>query len=102
MSGFVSRHCQVRYKPFCSNAEYDARGRYHDCLAAALQDEQSPTSGSRWWSVVHQSFLINMCTGPGLGHTSTVWGAAFEAGGKRMVSCSDDCTLKVHQEIHPG
>lgn len=33
--------------------------------------------------------------GPGVGHTSTVWELAFDAEGRRMVSCSDDATLKV-------
>ena len=33
--------------------------------------------------------------GPGLGHSSTVWGVAFDREGKRMVSCSDDQTLRV-------
>lgn len=33
--------------------------------------------------------------GPGLGHSSTVWGVAFDASGQRMVSCSDDLTLKI-------
>lgn len=29
------------------------------------------------------------------GHTSTVWEVAFDPQGSRMVSCSDDATLKV-------
>ncbi|KAL4418689.1 hypothetical protein ABPG77_001259 [Micractinium sp. CCAP 211/92] len=29
------------------------------------------------------------------GHSSTVWEVAFDAAGQRMVSCSDDCTLRV-------
>ncbi len=33
--------------------------------------------------------------GPGLGHTSTVWGIAFDKEGRQMVSCSDDQTLRV-------
>ena len=33
--------------------------------------------------------------GPGVGHTSTVWEVAFDAAGERMVSCSDDGSLKV-------
>ena len=33
--------------------------------------------------------------GPGIGHTSTVWGLAFSADGERMVSCSADCTLHI-------
>lgn len=39
----------------------------------------------------------NSCplAGPGVGHTSTVWELAFDAEGRRMVSCSDDGTLKV-------
>lgn len=32
---------------------------------------------------------------PGSGHSSTVWGVAFERDGDRMVSCSDDLTLQV-------
>ena len=30
-----------------------------------------------------------------MGHTSTVWAVAFNASGSRMVSCSDDASLKV-------
>ena len=33
--------------------------------------------------------------GPGLGHSSTVWGIAFNKDGNQMVSCSDDQTLRV-------
>ena len=33
--------------------------------------------------------------GPGLGHSSTVWGVAFSRDGSHMVSCSDDQTLRV-------
>jgi WD40 repeat protein len=33
--------------------------------------------------------------GPGLGHSSTVWGIAFDREGRQMVSCSDDQTLRV-------
>ena len=33
--------------------------------------------------------------GPGLGHSSTVWGIAFNKDGSQMVSCSDDHTLRV-------
>lgn len=39
--------------------------------------------------------LVGCRAGPGLGHESTVWGMAFEESGERMVSCSDDCTLRV-------
>lgn len=30
-----------------------------------------------------------------MGHASTVWGIAFDPAGERMVTCSDDCTLKI-------
>lgn len=33
--------------------------------------------------------------GPDVGHSSTVWEVAFDGEGRRMVSCSDDCTLKL-------
>ena len=33
--------------------------------------------------------------GPALGHTSTVWGVAFNSDGSRMVSCSDDLSLHI-------
>lgn len=33
--------------------------------------------------------------GPGLGHSSTVWGVAFSRDGSQMVSCSDDQSLRV-------
>jgi WD40 repeat protein len=32
---------------------------------------------------------------PGMGHTSTVWSASFDAKGDRLVSCSDDLTLMI-------
>lgn len=41
------------------------------------------------------SHALLCCAGPGIGHTSTVWGLSFEESGERMVSCSDDCTLRV-------
>ena len=41
------------------------------------------------------TWLTTRPAGPGVGHDSTVWEVAFEAGGRRMVSCSDDATLKV-------
>ncbi len=88
MSGSASRPCQVRHKhPF---AVPDSQEQAFAMLV--------PCSGSE-----RSSHRIRVCkaltkatsAGPGLGHASTVWGAAFEAGGKRMVSCSDDNTLKV-------
>ena len=36
-----------------------------------------------------------LLAGPGLGHSSTVWDIAFNAAGTRMVSCSDDLTLRI-------
>ncbi|KAG7178210.1 cytosolic iron-sulfur protein assembly protein CIAO1-like [Homarus americanus] len=36
------------------------------------------------------------------GHESTVWGLAFDASGHRLASCSDDGTVKIWQEYHPG
>lgn len=35
-------------------------------------------------------------------HTSTVWKISFDQTGHRMVSCSDDKTLKIWQEYLPG
>ena len=34
-------------------------------------------------------------SGPGLGHSSTVWALAFNPSGSKMVSCSDDTSLKI-------
>ena len=36
------------------------------------------------------------------GHASTVWSISFEAGGKRLVSVSDDKTVKIWQAYEPG
>jgi WD40 repeat protein len=36
-----------------------------------------------------------MFAGPGVGHDSTVWDISFDSEGRRMVSCSDDRTLKI-------
>lgn len=33
--------------------------------------------------------------GSGIGHTSTVWGIAFDSQGKRLASCGDDLTVRV-------
>ena len=35
-------------------------------------------------------------------HTSTVWSLAFNSTGDRLVTCSDDQTLKIWQEYKPG
>lgn len=35
------------------------------------------------------------------GHTSTVWSLCFDAAGRRLASCSDDCTVKIWKE-HSG
>ncbi|NWU30393.1 CIAO1 protein, partial [Dyaphorophyia castanea] len=36
------------------------------------------------------------------GHESTVWAVAWERSGQRLVSCSDDRTLRVWQRFEPG
>ncbi|MEX7539442.1 hypothetical protein SGI37_20710, partial [Providencia rettgeri] len=33
------------------------------------------------------------------GHTSTVWSLAFNASGDKMVSCSDDLTVKIWTDV---
>lgn len=35
-------------------------------------------------------------------HASTVWGVDFDSTGDRLVSCSDDRTLKVWKAYRPG
>ncbi|XP_014665985.1 PREDICTED: probable cytosolic iron-sulfur protein assembly protein CIAO1 homolog [Priapulus caudatus] len=35
-------------------------------------------------------------------HTSTVWSIDFDSTGERMVSCSDDMTVKIWQAYQPG
>lgn len=37
-----------------------------------------------------------------VGHTSTVWGIAFDSTGNRLASCSDDQTIKIWQSYAPG
>lgn len=33
-----------------------------------------------------------------MGHSSTVWALAFDQAGSRMVSCSDDASLKIWRD----
>jgi len=35
-------------------------------------------------------------------HTSTVWSVDFDVSGSRLVSCSDDRTLKIWKQYSPG
>lgn len=35
-------------------------------------------------------------------HTSTVWSLSFDSTGDRLVTCSDDKTLKIWQQYEPG
>lgn len=48
------------------------------------------------------SLDILIFTGTLRSHDSTVWSIAFDATGKRLVSCSDDCTLKIWQAYEPN
>lgn len=43
----------------------------------------------------HLSLSLPPTAGPGVGHDSTVWDIAFDPEGRRMMSCSDDRTLKI-------
>ncbi|XKL68529.1 hypothetical protein PGB90_004020 [Kerria lacca] len=43
-----------------------------------------------------------ICCGTLRSHESTVWSIAFDASGKRLASCSDDCTVKIWQEYKPN
>ncbi|KAH1000242.1 hypothetical protein HUJ04_000160 [Dendroctonus ponderosae] len=43
-----------------------------------------------------------ICCGTLTGHASTVWGLSFEADGRRLVSCSDDSSLKVWRGYPAG
>lgn len=36
------------------------------------------------------------------GHESTVWSVAFDRGGERLASCSDDKTVRIWQQYKPG
>ncbi|XP_019856023.1 PREDICTED: probable cytosolic iron-sulfur protein assembly protein CIAO1 homolog [Amphimedon queenslandica] len=42
------------------------------------------------------------CTCTMEGHTSTVWGVAFDESGNRLASCSDDKTIKIWRSYKPG
>jgi WD40 repeat protein len=50
---------------------------------------------SSWRVAAHANMSMPPCSGPGLGHSSTVWALAFNPSGSRMVSCSDDTSLKI-------
>ena len=72
MSGCARRRCRVRLAP--------RRGIKARSLLARPPARQ----------------LARTCAaGEGVGHTSTVWEVSFDARGQRMVSCSDDRTLKI-------
>ena len=43
-----------------------------------------------------------VCCGTLASHDSTVWSLAFDSTGSRLVSCSEDATLKIWQEYPPG
>lgn len=45
--------------------------------------------------VQHRCYCSPQPTGPGIGHESTVWGVAFERGGARAASASDDRTVRL-------
>ena len=46
---------------------------------------------------------VQTLSGSGVGHTSTVWGVAFSADGGRLVTCSDDLSLKFWScQLGPG
>mmetsp|Transcript_19691 Transcript_19691/g.62618 ORF Transcript_19691/g.62618 Transcript_19691/m.62618 type:complete len:240 (+) Transcript_19691:253-972(+) len=70
--------------------------RWHpsgEILASASYDDtiklwQDDGEGEEWC-------CVQTLEGLGVGHTSTVWAISFESGGRRMVSCSDDLTIKV-------
>lgn len=36
------------------------------------------------------------------GHESTVWSVAFDRGGERLASCSDDKTVRIWRRYEPG
>ena len=81
---------QTHTRAFCSR-QLESRGRHAPWRFAPRLPSQA----------AHE--LLNLplpsanftAAGPGVGHTSTVWELAFDAEGRRMVSCSDDATLKV-------
>lgn len=75
----------------CSGGRQDSKPllQQHETLAAALPGlPLGPTAGRPWLPFPPRP------VGPA-GHASTVWEVAFDTAGQRMVSCSDDCTLKV-------
>lgn len=43
-----------------------------------------------------------VCTATLLGHTSTVWGVAFDGTGERLATCSDDRTVRIWQSYESG
>ncbi|XP_058806568.1 probable cytosolic iron-sulfur protein assembly protein Ciao1 isoform X2 [Phymastichus coffea] len=73
--------------------------RWHpqkDILASASYDDsvkifKEDTASSDW-----------ICVSTLNSHASTVWSLAFDASGNRLVTCSDDKTLKIWQQYEPG
>lgn len=72
--------------------------RWHpqkDVLASASYDDsvkifKEDTASSDW-----------LCVSTLTSHTSTVWSLSFNSTGDRLVTCSDDKTVKIWQEYEP-
>lgn len=74
---------QVRWHP---NKDVLASASYDDSVKIFKED----TASSDW-----------ICVSSLTSHTSTVWSLSFNATGDRLVTCSDDKTLKIWQEYEP-
>ena len=66
-----------------------------DILASASYDDtvkifKEDTTSSDWICVASLAY-----------HTSTVWSLSFDQTGERIVTCSDDKTLKIWQQYEP-
>lgn len=62
-----------------------------ELLASASYDD----SIKMWRDVGDEWECSQTLSGPGLGHSSTVWALSFSKDGRRMVSCGDDGRVKI-------
>lgn len=65
-----------------------------ELLASASYDD----SIKLWHDAGDEWECCQTLSGPGLGHSSTVWALAFSKCGRRMVSCGDDACVKIWRD----
>ena len=65
-------------------------------LFLTVDDKWTDTDVQHCSILTGSSSTANVTAGAGVGHSSTVWAVAFSPdGGSKMISCSDDSTLRI-------